>query len=194
MNPIEELKTEHRAVEAALDTLAKIAAEVEASDSGAGFTDAMNLIDFFRTFVDTCHHGKEEGFLFPALQEIGVSSSNGPIGVMLREHDAGRNHVQEMIKALSRIEAGDRDAAAAFKMSANGYIDLLRQHIEKEDHVLFRIAEERLSTGVKTKLSESFERLEKEKIGPGRHESFHRMLEELQEKYGQSSSKLKAES
>jgi hemerythrin-like domain-containing protein len=36
------------------------------------------MLAFFRTFTDTCHHGKEEGYLFPALEAIGVSRKNGP--------------------------------------------------------------------------------------------------------------------
>jgi hemerythrin-like domain-containing protein len=183
MNPIEELKTEHRAVEAALSILSEVAAEIEKTDSRAAVADAERLIDFFKTFVDACHHGKEEDFLFPALRRIGVSGDNGPIGVMLNEHDSGRKHIKEMKDALIGARTGNRDAVKVFKRNAIDYIDLLRRHIEKEDHVLFKIAEERLSTDCRAELSESFERLEKEKIGSGRHEAFHEMLEELQKKY-----------
>jgi hemerythrin-like domain-containing protein len=30
------------------------------------------LLEFFRIFVDKCHHGKEEDLLFPALEAVGV--------------------------------------------------------------------------------------------------------------------------
>ena len=34
--------------------------------------DARKAIEFFRTFADGCHHGKEEDCLFPKLQERGI--------------------------------------------------------------------------------------------------------------------------
>jgi hemerythrin-like domain-containing protein len=74
-------------------------------------------------------------------------------------------------------------AAGDFVHHARGYADLLRQHIFKEDNVLFRIAEERLPEEVKTELLKGFERIEEEKVGHGRHEAFHRMLEELGRDY-----------
>jgi hemerythrin-like domain-containing protein len=39
------------------------------------------MLAFFRTFTDTCHHGTEEGYLFPALEAIGVSRRKRPPGL-----------------------------------------------------------------------------------------------------------------
>jgi hypothetical protein len=36
----------------------------------------------------------------------------------------------------------------------------------------------------KDNLEEGFERIETDRVGAGKHEMFHRMLEELQDKYG----------
>ena len=60
----------------------------------------------------------------------------------------------------------------------------LRQHIFKEDNVLFQMADQRLPAEVKTELTKGFERIEEEKVGAGKHEAFHRMLEELGKVYG----------
>ena len=183
MNPIKELKTEHRAIESALKILGIISNEIASPKEEDAAADAALLVDFFRTFADTCHHGKEEGFLFPVLEQIGISRQGGPIGVMLSEHDQGRMHIREMLEALAQIRAGDKDAAKTFQKAALAYIELLHHHIYKEDHVLFEIASQRLSKVRIQWLAENFDRLEREKIGPGRHEELHVLLDSLEEKY-----------
>jgi hemerythrin-like domain-containing protein len=188
MNPIDELKTEHRAIERALDLLARLAGGIEASGGNGRREDARRLVEFFKLFADTCHHGKEEGLLFPVLERIGVSRQGGPIGVMLAEHDRGRAQVQVMEAALTGLSGSDASAAARFREAARDYADLLRQHIYKEDHVLFEIAEQRLSKTQQNRLSEQFERFERDVMGPGRHDAIHRMLDDLGRRYSDAMS------
>src|SRR3990170_7408867 len=52
------------------------------------------ILDFIKTFADTCHHGKEEGVLFPLLEKRGIPKENGPIQMMLYDHDLGRDFVK----------------------------------------------------------------------------------------------------
>jgi hemerythrin-like domain-containing protein len=179
MNPIEELKNEHRAVEASLRILEGLCRRIETQGSISEPAHIDQLLEFFAAFVDTCHHGKEEALLFPALEVQGVPREGGPVGVMLAEHVSGRGYIQGMRQALAGYKGGRQAAAADFIRHARGYADLLRQHIHKEDNVLFQIADQRLSTETKNKLVEGFERIEQEKVGAGKHEAFHRMLDEL---------------
>ena len=183
MDAIDELKAEHRGIESALRILARIAKTITRPESTDVQKDAHNLIEFFKIFADACHHGKEEGYLFPVLEQMGVSRAGGPIGMMLNEHELGRKLIKEMDTALSRSREGKENATAAFQNAATEYIDLLHRHIFKEDNVLFEIAIQRLSKVRLQTLAEDFERLEQEKIGVGRHETFHRLLEGLEKKY-----------
>jgi len=48
--------------------------------------DMHDFIGFLKEFADKCHHGKEEGLLFPALIQAGLPEKGGPIGVMLADH------------------------------------------------------------------------------------------------------------
>jgi len=183
MDAIEELKAEHRGIESALRILARIAETITRPEPADVQKDAQNLIEFFKTFADACHHGKEEGYLFPVLEQMGVSRAGGPIGMMLSEHDLGRKLVKEMDTALARSQPEKKSAAKAFQNAATEYIDLLHRHIFKEDNVLFEIAIQRLSKVRMQTLAEDFKRLEREKIGVGKHEAFHRLLEDLEKKY-----------
>jgi hemerythrin-like domain-containing protein len=181
MNAMDELKNEHRAIECALDILSALAGRIHEPQA---VEDAERLLDFFRTFADKCHHGKEEALLFPALEQSGITRQGGPIGVMLAEHDVGRGHIREMAQAIVMLKQGaNQPAAEIFGQHARAYVAMLKQHIFKEDNVLFVMAENRLSAAQKQSLLREFERVEKEIIGEGRHETYHQLLENLTNLY-----------
>jgi len=146
--------------------------------------DAEQTMEFFRRFADRCHHGKEEGLLFPALERKGFPREMGPIGVMLYEHDVGRSHVRSMAEALQRIQSGDRQARAAFCQHAQAYIDLLREHIYKEDNILFMMAEQAFSPQDQHHLLEEFQQTEQTAVEAGEHERWVQTANQLADKYG----------
>ena len=183
MNPIETLKTEHEAVRLTLRILNIIVDGAKQTGTVARTTHLEQLLEFFTVFVDTCHHGKEEALLFPAMEAVGISRQGGPIGVMLSEHQQGRQYVQGMKAALARINAGAAAAVEELARHAAAYIQLLDQHIEKENQVLFPMATRHLSATQLNALDEGFESIEADKIGVGRHEEFHHMLDDLQRVY-----------
>jgi hemerythrin-like domain-containing protein len=183
MNPIETLKNEHEAVRLTLRILDTIVAGAEKTGTVSRPEHLEMLLEFFRVFVDTCHHGKEEALLFPALEAAGIPREGGPIGVMLNEHERGREHVRGMKAALTRVQDGESTAVTDLAQHARAYIQLLDQHIEKENNVLFAMAAQHLPAARLNQLNGEFEKIETEKIGAGRHEAFHRMLDELKNVY-----------
>ena len=96
-------------------------------------------VEFLRLFADACHHGKEEDLLFPVLESRGIPREGGPIGVMLHEHQVGRQLTTDMHDALTRSRAGVAAAKGEFRQTARSYIDLLTNHIFKEDNILFNM-------------------------------------------------------
>lgn len=140
MHPTEILGQEHRAIEA---RLAELETEIQAAAPGRPFPADFfeSALDFFRNFADGCHHAKEENFLFPLMKERGVPEHGGPIGVMLAEHDEGRAYLRTIRANLPAAAQGSASARDAVYAGAAAYIDLLRAHIYKEDHILFRLAE-----------------------------------------------------
>ena len=79
------------------------------------------------------------------LKLHGVPEENGPIGCMLHDHDFGRKCLGAVRTNLQAAEAGSPEAIAAVAQNATAYIQMLRQHIYKEDNVLFRMAEQILT-------------------------------------------------
>jgi hemerythrin-like domain-containing protein len=183
MKPTQELIAEHDAVLVALQILDKVEAALEAKNEQA-LEHLGQLLDFFKGFVDRCHHGKEEDVLFPELERRGIKREGGPIGVMLMEHDAGRGHVRTISGELDRLRRGEAGALAAIRQSADAYRDLLRAHIHKENNILFPMADQLVPDDVAATLAEKFEEIERDRVGEGKHEAYHAMLHTLKELYG----------
>jgi len=179
MSATDVLRDEHRGVERMLTIVEAASKRLEAGgDVPADLY--LNAVDFFRGFTDGCHHAKEEVELFPALEQRGIQREGGPIGVMLAEHERGRTYVRAMAEAADRYSKGDKSAAPVLIQNGHKYVELLRQHISKEDRILFPMADKALSDAEQARLSEAFETIERERTGPGEHERYHHVLDELE--------------
>ncbi len=178
----EDLKNEHEAILFTLEILGKIV-EIIKSNKKADVNDIVELIDFLKIFADKCHHGKEEGFYFPELEKAGIPKENGPIGVMLNEHALGRSYIKLMGESLAEKDKSADLDSKKFTEGSTSYIALLKQHIDKENNVLFPMGDEKLSKAAQKDLLEKFEKYEDEVIGKGKHEELHKMLGEFEKKY-----------
>lgn len=174
---IADLMNEHEAILSAIQILERMIATIEKATS-VETKDIHDFIGFLKEFADKCHHGKEEGLLFPAMIGAGVPDQGGPIGVMLAEHAQGRKLIRDMEESISTDVNRMKLAQAARE-----YANLLRNHIQKENNVLFPMAERVLTETQLEKLYKGFEEHEEKVIGQGRHEELHAMLKSLQEKY-----------
>lgn len=184
MTPTEELKKEHVAIRTMLGILERVCAKLESGEH-VNPVHLEQIVDFIKIFADKCHHGKEEDLLFPAMESAGFPRQGGPTGVMLKEHDEGRGYVRELTEAVAQYKEGNLAASARILLSARSYIALLDQHIEKENEVLFPMADTHLSEEKQRELSAGFERIETERVGAGKHEEFHQLLHNLKGIYFQ---------
>jgi len=176
------LKEEHGGVRIMLGILDKVSGRLGAGQP-VPTGDLDRILEFLKVFVDRCHHAKEEEFLFPALVRAGVPGEGGPVAVMLSEHEKGREYVRGMADAAAGAGRGDRGAAKRFVHNARGYRELLLPHIWKEDEVLFPLADETLDEATDRRLVEEFDKVEEERVGHGKHEEFHRLMDELGKAY-----------
>jgi hemerythrin-like domain-containing protein len=136
------------------------------------------VLEFLRNFADRCHHGKEEGHLFPLPEARGFSRQGGPTAVMLHEHEEGRG----LIGALARaVEVGE---PREFVRQARAYVALLREHIRKEDQCLFPMTAGVLSAAAAESLAQRFEHVEHSDMGDGAHERLLRLANDQAERLG----------
>jgi hemerythrin-like domain-containing protein len=191
MKATEILSSEHRVIETMLTVLECICQDAETTGR-LRKEDAENAVTFIRTFADQCHHGKEEGQLFPAMEAKGVPCEHGPIGVMLSEHEQGRQFVRGMAGQIDAAASGDHSSIRKFIENAHGYVLLLRAHIQKEDNILFPMAARLMSADEQAELLKQFDIVEIDHMGAGTHEHFLALAETLATKYGVSTEKITA--
>lgn len=179
--PTQTLKHEHQIILMVLDAAEREVGRIQ--DGGTVNADTLEkIVDFFRNFADRCHHAKEETQLFAKMQERGMPGDRGPIAVMLVEHDEGRRRVRAVAEALSQAKKGDSLAIASLKENLLAYVQLLRAHIDKEDDILYPMADQLFTPEDQRALTEAFEKIEAEEIGEGVHDKYHRLAHELAER------------
>lgn len=173
------LMEEHNVIEGVLETLEIAAHRLEQGQAVRPglFIEAA---DFIQGFADGCHHKKEEGVLFQSMSAQGVPVQGGPIGVMLSEHEQGRIYTRAMRQAAERLAAGDTQASEEVSRNALGYVALLRQHIFKENNILFPMANQVIPADQQEKVAEDFEHVEHEETGAGVHEKYLALANALQ--------------
>jgi hemerythrin-like domain-containing protein len=123
---------------AALHTLAQNLATGQTVPRG----DIADFGRFFRDFADKCHHGKEEDRLFVRMVEAGFPRQSGPVGVMLYEHDAGRAEVRRLIEVGAGSGPLSPDETAKVIAAAGQFVPLLFGHIQKENNILYPMAQQ----------------------------------------------------
>lgn len=101
----------------------------------------LDGVDFIRNFADRFHHAKEEDVLFEALITNGMPRENSPIAAMLMEHDQGRAFVKIVEAATLEALDGHDGMRQVIADNALAYAALLREHISKEDDILYPLAE-----------------------------------------------------
>ncbi len=179
MKATEILMEEHRIIERVLNAL-ETAANRLTSGKEIPAEFFLKAADFIKGFADGCHHKKEEGVLFESLATNGMSKDVGPVAAMLAEHEEGRRLTRAMHEGTERLRGGDQAAVSQVTPNALDYVALLRQHIQKEDNVLFPMANRTILVEQHTKITESFSQIELEETGAGIHEKYLSLADELE--------------
>jgi hemerythrin-like domain-containing protein len=182
MKATQQLKDEHEGIKLMLNIMETIYKSIE-KGKDLNIDHYEKILEFLKGFVDKCHHGKEEEILFPALIDHGMSKESGPVAVMLYEHQLGRSHIKVLSDAFSEFKTGNKQTINTINSSSADYVELLRNHIDKENHILFMMADKVLDASEQSKIFDAFEKLEVEKIGIGKHEEFHSLLKKLKNIY-----------
>jgi len=172
----QDLRNEHDAILHVLKIVENVVS-TDTCEEPAVLKFGSELVYFLKIFADKCHHGKEENILFEELIKKGVPNEGGPIGVMLQEHKQGREYIALMNKSL---ESND---LVNFKTNAAKYHDLLKNHIAKENNVLFMMADKLLDDRKQDELFEKFENHEESVIGHGVHEQLHAMIHQWEDEF-----------
>jgi hemerythrin-like domain-containing protein len=180
MKATDVLTEEHGVIMQVLDTLELGANRLE-NGQPVRPEFFLSATDFIRGFADGCHHQKEEGVLFKSMEAQGIAGEGCPLGVMLAEHELGRQYTRALRSAAQDMQSGDLGASRRAIRSTRSYIHLLRTHIEKEDNILFPMADEVIPSDQHDVVWEGFEHVEHAETGEGVHQKYLALAKALEE-------------
>ncbi len=177
-DPIGILTHEHRIIEEVLGALETFIENLGVREEHER-SDVAAFARFFQEFVDRCHHGKEENYLFVRMNAYGFSREHGPVSAMLSEQGEGREH----LLALAAIGAGagplSRREQADVRGHALGYVMRIRPHVMREEDILFPMVLHALPDFVLDELGRDFEAFDRSFLPTGFHEELRRLSTRL---------------
>lgn len=179
MKAIEILVKEHDSILKMIEVTRKLLAD----KSTVNIDHVEQIIDFVKNFADKYHHLKEEDVLFMELEKHGMPREGGPVGVMLSEHDEGRNYIKLASKAVAEYKQGNTNALTDIESNLLNFCTLLTNHIAKENNILYPMAERMLPGIVLDTMSQDFEEANLATTNNEYHDKYLKMVDELSSIY-----------
>lgn len=147
-SPMTRLVHEHVYIKYVVYAIPKIADSFDIKD-GKDRQMIEQCIDFIKNYADRYHHAKEEDILFKYFDE-----SQEIIQVMYEDHRTGRGFVKNILQA---IEETDQEKARKNLLS---YHELLKDHIRREDEILYIWMDKELSAEQLSDMERKFKAVE----------------------------------
>ena len=183
MNSIALMVEEHELISRMLKVMRKACLGIMQGEPIC-YEDFGQMTDFVKNYADDHHHGKEEKFLFKAMEEeLGALGQKLIRNGMLVEHDLGRLYMSDLKAALERVKSGDKESKVDVIANAISYTHLLARHIAKENEVVYTFGEKQLSKETLDEVHEKTRLFEEEAMKKGTQASYKALLEALEKKY-----------
>jgi hemerythrin-like domain-containing protein len=178
MKPIGPLMREHRLIERMVTLLN--AGLIKMSEKNKANVDLLTVaVDFFRTYADRTHHGKEEDILFRGLAKKHLSREHERImNELVQEHVLGRKMVSNLVSAKKAYTDGSTESMKDIIACVTELVSFYPAHIEKEDKHFFYPALEYLNKQEQDNMLEEFWDFDRKLI----HEKYQGIVEELEAK------------
>jgi len=137
------LREEHRLIESTILAFTSIIRDL-AAGTPLDRHRVWEIAQSFKTYVQRCHHSKED-FLLSMVRARGGSSTEYPFRTFYEEH----HHIQSLLSDLAK---GSHEYLEAFPGAPESLVHSLRNvvdfypgHMWKAEHLLFPLADELLS-------------------------------------------------
>lgn len=173
MKPIGSLMWEHRLIE---QMVALLRGEIDriTSKNTVNVILVEQAVDFFRTYADRTHHGKEEEILFRDLAQKTMSPEHrNMMDELVREHIHGRELVRKLVEAKDLYVNGYAEALPHIARELKELVDFYPKHIEKEDRRFFFPCLDYLSQDEQERMLQEFRDFDRNMI----HEKYRTVVE-----------------
>lgn len=179
MKPFGPLMIEHRLIEQFIDILRLRRESILQNrqiDRREFDVFIDTAVDFFRTYADRTHHGKEEDILFKRLQEKDLSAKDAKtVHELIEQHAFAREHVDKMMKAKEMYVTGVGGALEDVLNEIEILVRLYPPHIELEDNHFFKPIMKYFSKEEQEQMLKDFEEFDRKMV----HEKHQDVVEKL---------------
>lgn len=177
MKPIGPLMREHRLIERMVGLLEDKLSHIADQDIESLPDFIETTVDFFRTYADRTHHGKEEDILFRYLAAKDMSPEHRKImDELIAEHVIARRNVGDLLDAGLDYRQGRSDAIQDIITHTKELVALYPKHIEKEDKRFFYPILDYLSEEEQEHMLQDFWEFDRSMI----HEKYQKVVDELE--------------
>ena len=140
---LETLESEHRRIESVLHALEAFAPRL--TGAAGNLHELIRFMTFLRGYVDGYHHEREETVLLPALISTGFNPDVGPIAHVRDQHRQEARLLLGLEMAASAPPPWEPPTIRAVTDAALAFVAFSRMHMEKEQSLLFPVAERDLA-------------------------------------------------
>lgn len=180
MKPTEDLMFEHKAITLMLSVMSNISASIK--DKKVFYTnDVEKIVDFLSVYVDKCHRNKEESVFYPALLLSKNPFKN--IGLIINEHKIGKGYLDEIMCCVVSCKLGSSFSCERIADCMINYVELIQNHIQKEENEYFPLANKALTEEAQSEMSKQFKLINDEFVGMDIHTRYDELLKSMKSKY-----------
>jgi hemerythrin-like domain-containing protein len=164
---------EHRIIEKMIEVL-KNQIDTITKEGRVNVVLIDQAVDFFKTYADRTHHGKEEDILFRDLGKKALSAEHKMIvDELIEDHKVARKLVGDLLVAKERYFNGVSGAAVEVAGYLSRLVEFYPVHIEKEDKRFFFPCLSYFSEEEQKKMIEEFYEFDRNMI----HEKYIKVVE-----------------
>lgn len=153
---VDELMEDHGRIERALVLIERQAKR----DDGFDAASICAMFELLYEYGERYHNRKEEDVLFPRLGERGLPTQGGPIAVMLSEHKSESDFIRRLSVQSLAIKDGRSSPTDEYRADLLAYIELTKNHIWKENDILYPMGRRVLTPDDAMWLTGEFRRLD----------------------------------
>ena len=181
MTPTENLTNEHKDIIELLNIMNKIAENIK-SNNVFYTKDVEDIIDYLKHFIELSPNVKEK-ILYPSLELSGIPIENESISIMLYEHALAQNYLNEISSSVENCKIGNDFSGEMLADNLNKYVVLIKNHIHKEEKIIFPIAIKELSEEKQKEIYKQFKEIEEKIVSTGINKYYHKLLKKLKSIY-----------
>ena len=175
MKPIGLLMREHRLIERLIKLLEKELDNIKKTKK-VNPDFIQKSVDFFRTYADRTHHGKEEDILFRAIKKKKITNYlKNIIKRLEQDHQHARKIVTDLSNQNSNYIQGKTSSIKEITNDLEKLVTLYPIHIEIEDKEFFYPSMDYLTEEEQQKMLQEFYDFDKKMI----HEKYLTLLENV---------------